>query len=116
MYNHRHDWMSDDQYKCYEFLAELFYGWHHICAKVKPCGKGIEINKQSDFATFDFDYLTRAVIMAHDSMIRFEISPSGPGMLKLVLHKRHTREGRMHERHPTIEEAIKHVRKNKYAN
>lgn len=105
-------WMTDDQFEGFLFLCDLFYGAHHILGNVKPCGRGIEINsRNSGFSTFDFNGLTRAVVMAHDRMIRFEIEPSGPGMLKLCLHKRHTREGRMDERHPTIEEAIDSIRK-----
>lgn len=112
-YPYRQDWMSDDQYECYEFLADLFCGWHHITGKLHEWGDGIRLNTSQvwGFATFDFDKLTRAVVMAHDRMIRFEICPSGPGMLGLVLHKRHKRNGRMFERHPTIEEAIKIIRR-----
>ncbi len=107
MEDYREDWMSDDQYECYKMLGDLFLGFHHVTGKLHKSGTGIALNTtRSVFATFDFAYLTRAVIMAHDRMIRFAIEPSGPGMLKLVLHKRHKREGRMHERHPTIEEAI----------
>lgn len=105
---YRKDWMSDDQWECYQMLADLYRGFHHITGKLHDSGKGIRLNttQVGAFATFDFDILTRAVIMAHDRMIRFEICPSGPGMLGLEFHKRHTREGRMYERHPTIEEAI----------
>ncbi len=105
---YRKDWMTDDQWKCYQMLADLFFGFHHIHGKLHPWGAGIRLNTwyTNTMASFDFDGLTRAVLMAHDRMIRFEIVPSGPGMLGLVLHKRHNREGNMCERHPTIEEAI----------
>lgn len=46
----------------------------------------------------------------HYRMIRFEIAPSGPGMLKLFFHKRHKREGRMYERHPTLEDHVTAIR------
>lgn len=107
-----YDWMTDDQWECFEMLCDLFYGVHHIQGKIKPCGKGIEINTRASnwAASFDFNGLTRAVVMAHDRMIRFEIEPSGPGLLKLCLHKRHKREGAMHERHPTMEQAIEKIR------
>lgn len=111
---YRKDWMSDDQYECYEFLADIFLGFHHIHGKLHEWGDGIKLNtsQTGSFATFDFDGLTRAVVMAHDRMIRFCIEPSGPGMLGLVCHKRHKREGRMSERHPTIEQAIEIIRNN----
>jgi hypothetical protein len=106
---YRKDWMSNDHWECYEFLADLFHGFHHICGRLHEHGDGIALNctnASNRFATFDFDYLTRAVLMAHERCIRFSIEPSGPGMLKLILHKRHKREGSMYERHPTIEQAI----------
>lgn len=106
---YRKDWMTDDQWECYLMLSDLFRGFHHVTGKLHNWGGGIKLNatQVGAFATFDFDILTRAVIMAHDRMIRFEIVPSGPRMLGLILHKRHHREGAMHERHPTIECAIK---------
>lgn len=105
---YRLDWMSDDQWECYQMLADLYRGFHHIVGKLKPYGYGIALSTPftNYFASFDYNNLTRAVFMAHDRMIRFEIEPSGPGRFKLVLHKRHTREGRMFERHPTIEQAL----------
>jgi hypothetical protein len=112
--NHRKEWMTDDQWECYQLLADIFLGFHHIHGKLHKWGSGIKLNCTcvSHFASFDFDGLTRAVIMAHDRCIRFEVCPSGPGMLGIVLHKRHCRDGRIDEKHPTIEEAIKKLRDN----
>lgn len=111
-YSYRKDWMTDDQWECYQFLADLFLGFHHLHGKLHEWGRGIKLNttQTGSMATFDFDGLTRAVVMAHDRMIRFSIEPSGPGMLGLVCFKRHKREGFMSERHPTIEDAIKRIR------
>lgn len=112
-YNGRrhYPWMTDDQCECYSMLCDLFSGEHHVSGKLHEWGTGIALNtyQVGAFSTFDFDKLTRAVLMAHDRMIRFSIEPSGPGMLKLTFFKRHTRDGRMCERHPTIEEAIKRL-------
>lgn len=108
-------WMSDDQKECFELLCDIHGGGNHVFGKLYPMQKsGIYINSTCShyLATFDFDNLTRAVVLAHDRMIRFAIEPSGPNMLKLCFSKRHTREGRMYERHPTIEEAIAGIRKN----
>lgn len=112
MNNYRKDWMSDDQWECYQFLADLFLGFHHIHGKLHEWGNGIKLNTYctGSFATFDFDGLTRGVVMAHDRMIRLEITPSGPRMLGIVLHKRHKREGRMYEKHPTLEDAAARIR------
>ena len=110
---HRKDWMTDDQWECYQFIADLYCGFHHVHGKLHEWGYGIKLNtsQTSLFSTFDFNGLTKAVIMAHDRMIRFSIEPSGPRMLALVLYKRHKRDGNMSERHPTIEDAISRHRK-----
>ncbi len=109
----RQEWMDDAQWECAEFLADLFYGFHHLHGKIHPVREGLYINctnASNHFATFDFNYLTRAVIMAHDRCIRFSIEPSGPRMLQLWATKRTCREGQVSERHPTLEEAIKAAR------
>lgn len=110
--SYRKDWMSDDQWECYEMIADIFLGFHHISGKLHEWGNGIKLNTTSVncFASFDFDRLTRAVIMAHERCIRLEICPSGPGMLGIILYKRHSRNGSIYERHPTIEEAVQRFR------
>lgn len=101
-------WMTDDQFECLEMLSDLCGGMHHVGGTVKPCGRGILINLSYGFsaATVDFNGLTKAVLMAHQRCIRFEICPSGPRMLQLRFHKRHQRDGDLCLRHPTIETAI----------
>lgn len=107
--------MNADQLECFELLCDIHGGGNHLFGKIHPCGEsGIYINSTCThyMSTFDYSNLTRAVVLAHDRMIRFEIEPSGPRMLKLIAHKRHSRDGRMHERHPTIEDAITDIRNN----
>jgi len=105
--SYRKDWMSDDQWECAEMLADLYGGFHHLYTDIKDHGYGIEISVPFfRLATFDFSALTIAVFMAHDRMIRLSLGQSGPHMVKLVLHKRHKRDGRFHERHPTIDDAL----------
>lgn len=109
--SYRLPWMTDDQWECFDFIAWNLGGFHHVRGKPKPCGTGIEINLPSGrWATFDFSSLTRLVVSAHDRCIRVEIDSSGPRLLKFVIHKRHSREGKMHKRHPTIEDAIASIR------
>lgn len=104
---YRADWMTDDQWICHLFLSQLFCGFHHVGGTPKARCVGIEINlREHRLATFDFDYLTKAVIMAHNWGVRFSIEASGPGMIKLIMFKRHLRKGSMSERHPTISEAV----------
>jgi len=107
---YRKDWMSDDQYACYSMLAEVVDGFHHIYNEVRPWGDGIQTSIYGGWSTYDFDQLTRLVVLAHDKIVRVEIGSSGPNMFRLILHKRHTREGRITEKHPTIEDAIERIR------
>lgn len=105
--------MSGDQIQCYELLCDLMHGEHHL-NKVQAFGRGIKMSVYSgQLSTFDFDYLTRLVIMAHDRCIRAEIIASGPGRVGVALFKRHTREGSINQRHPTIETAIASIRGSK---
>jgi hypothetical protein len=109
----RQDWMTDDQWECVQMFADVVGGFHHITGKIKPFGDGIKISAYpSRFATFDFDGLTRLVLLAHDRMIRVAVAPYGPRMISFQMWKRHRREGQYSERHPTIEQAIEvHRRK-----
>ena len=112
MREHKYQWMTDDQFECYKMLCDIFGGSHHVFDVVKPAANGIEINKSyCEFSTFDFNTLTTAVLMAHDRCIRFQVSASGPGRLRLMFHRRHTREGTITERHPTIEQAVERYQK-----
>lgn len=113
-YAKHYPWLNADQRECFDFLCDIHGGGNHMFGKIQACGeRGLSINSTSAhyMSTFDYSALTTAVVLAHDRMIRFQIEPSGPRMLKFVAHKRHQREGRMNERHPTIEDAINNVRK-----
>lgn len=111
---YREDWMTNVQWECASFIADLFGGFNHVFGKWHAVQNGVYLNSTNGcnrFATFDFDKLTRAVVLAHDRCIRFAIEPSGPGMLQLWATKRKGREGRMSERHPTLEQAIELIRR-----
>jgi len=100
--------MSPSQRDCFELLCAGFGGVHQL-DKIYQCGSGIEMITSESLATFDGNLLTVLVIIAHDRNIRLEISASAPGRLKIKLHKR-KKDGAMHERHDSIETAIKNVR------
>jgi hypothetical protein len=103
---YRDSWMSADQWECALMLAHLARGFHHLAGPIKRCGSGVSVSWRTGMATWDFSELTRLVVMAHDRCIRAEITQGGPGLLKVLLHKRHTREGDISRRHPTLEEHI----------
>jgi hypothetical protein len=87
-------------------LCDVFKGEHHLPGKIRACGDGIEINAHGGMSTYDFDFLTRLVMFAHDRCIRVEVGSSGPRLVKLLLHRRHTRDGNIVESHPTMEKAL----------
>ena len=102
-----------DKERAIDFFAELYFGRHHIPrGGLHKFGEGWCVNNYGDLSTFDFDALTRFVFLCHDWCIRGSIEMSGPGMVKLVIWQRNKREGRMFERHPTLEKAIRTWREN----
>ncbi|MDA1378723.1 hypothetical protein PCI56_01190 [Plesiomonas shigelloides subsp. oncorhynchi] len=105
--NHRLEWMDDNQWLLYLFLNRLFRGFHHVPAQPKPAGRGIEINfRPYCLSTFDYDHLTKLVIMSHNWCVRSQIAASGPGLVKLQLFKRSAREGDVSDRHPDMQQAL----------
>jgi hypothetical protein len=104
--------LTPDQQECYALLCDLMCGEHHV-HDIYQFGEGIQMPLLSHvLSTFDFSHLTKLVFLAHDRCIRAAVTPFGANKLAIVLHKRHAREGKMHERHPTIDEALNCYREN----
>lgn len=97
-----------------EFFSTLYFGEHHIPARgccgqhgVREFGPGSwYVNHNGDMATYDFDFLTRLVFLAHDRCIRASVQNGGPRKVKVVIFKRASRDGRISVGHPTIETAL----------
>lgn len=71
--------MTDDQRACFDLLCKVFLGEHHAPNRIYSWGRGIKCHTEGQrFSTFDFDYLTRLVVLAHDACVRVEIVSSGP--------------------------------------
>lgn len=89
------------------FFAEFYYGEHHIPGyQVYPFGQGWMVkHDRGDIATYDYDGLTRLVLMAHDKAYRVSVMPMNAGKLKICVWKRQ-RDGGMTESHPAINQAI----------
>ena len=94
-----------------EFFAEFYRGEHHIPSRIKEWGSGYVVEDYAGMSTFDYSGLTRFVVMCHDKCIRGEIRPSSPKSMKVIIHKRQGREGKISDRHPTIETNIENMRK-----
>lgn len=103
---------SEVGYRCANLLARLVGGLHHVdhdSAKKAEWSNArhVSINMGNEnFATFDFNTLTRLVFLAHELCIRVELRAVRGCIIQLMMHPRHTREGGMCERHPTIEQAL----------
>lgn len=88
-----------------EFFGELYYGEHHFPSQLKEFGYGWRMDHYGDLSTFDFNVLTRLVLMAHQKCIRVSIMPLNFKHIKICIWKR-TRDGGISTGHPTIEQAI----------
>lgn len=98
-----------------QFFACLFCGEHHIPPHggpdgVKPFGEGWCVNTWENLATFDGNLLTELVFLAHDKAVRAEVKQGGPYKVKICIWQR-AREGRLYDRHPTLEQAVAEWRK-----
>lgn len=93
-------------------LACVYRGIHNCDTIKKVPGEDgrWEVNHIGQLSTFDFDCLTRLVISAHDNCVRATVLSSGSRMVKIWIHDRKGREGKMSQRHPTMEQAIESIR------
>lgn len=100
------------------FFTELYYGEHHIPNyKVEKWGYGwCVIDDFGQFSTWDYNNLTRFVLMCHEYCVRGHIEPVKGAKFRIAIWKRKCREGSMDERHPTIEQAIEYFKERKWRN
>lgn len=93
-----------------DLLGDLLGGLHRL-DRSSPVDWSnphwIEVRWRSDLSTFDFNNLTRLVLLAHDRAVRVTISPRSHQYLTLLFHPReHGEELRIDQRHPTVEQAL----------
>lgn len=99
--------LADFQQRAEAVMFAAFGGKHRWPkVKISQYPQYWECNPIGDLATYDSDKLTKLVIAAHEHCVRVSVGPSGPGMVKVMIHNRKGREGRMHERHPTLDQAL----------
>lgn len=77
--------------------------WHRVDWSF---GLSVSFVVQQPLSTFDRDSLTKLVIAAHDRCMRVSLEARGYRYLGIAISSRKGREGAMHDRHPTIEQAI----------
>lgn len=93
-----------------QFFSAFYGGEHHIPSEVKSFGYGWAVIQNNEIATYDFNAMTRLVVMAHDLCVRVEVSAVSKHTLKVAIWKRQ-REGAIYKRHPTLEQAVPLIRK-----
>lgn len=100
-----------------DLLDDVFLGIYHLpystLAKADWSDDYfIRLSIYGGLSTWDYDYLTRLVVFAHDMMIRVEVNPCNFNYIELVFHKRKTRDiHNITQSMPTIEEHIELIRK-----
>lgn len=94
-----------------EFFGKLVGGSHHVYDQhLKEYGQGWRFTYWNDLSTYDFNVLTKFVILCHDQCVRGQIAGKNSKEVYLIIHQRHTREGDMTRKHPTMEDAINNFR------
>lgn len=95
-----------------DLLGELFLGLYHLDSKTISrvdwsdtfC---VEVSiGWKDWATYDFDNLTRLVFLSHHMAIRVSMDASKHGWMKLMFWQR-SRDGSLCKRHPSLDEAVR---------
>jgi len=73
-----------------EFFSEFYKGEHRIPNhEVKKFGHGFCVHHdRGDLSTFDFNELTRLVLMAHDKCIRVSIEAIRNGIMRIAIWQR----------------------------
>lgn len=89
------------------FFAEFYNGEHHFPGELKQHGTGWAMHHRADLASWDYNSLTRLVVMAHDEFIRVSILPCRHDMVKVVIHPR--AKGWTHNDHPALDEHIQQI-------
>lgn len=103
--------------KIADLLGDLYLGIYHVQQEVLHKRVRWEethhveiVVRDSRFATFDSEALTRLVVLCHEYCVRCEVQAASRGYLRLWFSPRHGREGDVYARHPTIEQAVERVR------
>jgi hypothetical protein len=89
--------------KIERFVSDVFGGQHHL-QKLTDKGSHVVCVPYGTLATYDDDKLTRIVVECHRLGLRAEIDNHGMRGVKILLHNRKCRTGRLWERHPELKD------------
>lgn len=108
--------MTADQLECYRLWCAFKGGESHVFEAITDWSfgraRGIRIVPPGGcigFASYDYDELTRLVVLAHDRCIRVHVAASG-SRLVVTMHKRDRNAEDMALRHPTLDEHVVAIR------
>lgn len=94
-----------------EFLNVLGAGIYHLGSSglkkadwVNDYCIAINLSYPSNFATYDFDLLTKIVVLSHDRCLRVEMQAVAPRIMKLMFHRRERGATTNFAKMPTLEE------------
>lgn len=99
---------TTDQRHCIEMLGDWACGFHHL-PMPKEWGRGVRVHWTGDLSTWDFDRLTRLVLLAHKHCVRIEIGPGGPRGVAIMAHRRVDGLRSITEGHPDLEQLTKRI-------
>lgn len=107
--------LSDLGREVADLLGQVWRGLYHLdFRKVHRAdwsnAERVSLVIGGDLSTWDFDLLTRLVVMCHDRCLRLEVCGCGPGLMRLSFFPRR-RDGDMAKRHPTMEDAVAGIRR-----
>ena len=103
-----------------DILDHVYCGLHHTdyqeqFKKKDFCGtRSVEYVTPSDLSTYDYNELTKLVILAHDKGIRISVRAENHKLI-IQFHNRmgkRTNKFSMSQRHPSLKTAIENIRSN----
>ncbi len=108
--------VSEVGYRVADLLDLWLGGLHHLdhsaAVKANWWDHYVELKwRCRALTTFDSDNLTRLVFLSHDKLIRVDVSPLTIGMFSFMFHGRHSRNGGLCDRFPTLETQVEQWRK-----
>lgn len=97
---------DEERQRCDAVIDRLFHGRHHVDRYVyDETGVFVQCKSHSCLSTFDFNQLTRFVLLCHKYCVRGEISPCMRD-LRIRIHPRDKNGKNIYSRHPDLLELI----------
>lgn len=105
--------MTAAQLECYRLWCDFRFGENHVVEMFIGWNLGILCIMPGSgwaLASYDYNELTRLVVLAHDRGIRVEVRTHGT-KLAVALNKRERNTGSMMTQHPELDAHVTQIRK-----